>query len=251
MIKKLTQYIKCLIAYVILLGTTSLPALGSEIYSYIDANGVLNYTNKQPTHRATVKMHPQDAQMGVQSTTVYKFVDSKGVIHLTNVKPTDSRYQVIYLGALTVPSFSVPLETDFSARFVRKYNDYNPLIQDVAISTDLEPELLHAIIQVESAYNPKAVSPKGAVGLMQLMPATAKRFGVTDRTNPFDNVYGGARYFNYLLGLFNYNKRLALAGYNAGENAVIRYGHKIPPYRETKNYVKKVMKLYLALREQM
>jgi len=251
MMKKLTQYIKCLISYILLLGITSLPTLGSEIYSYIDANGVINYTNKPPTHRATVKIHPQDAEMGVQSTKVYKFVDSKGVIHLTNVKPKDSRYQVIYLGGLTVPSFSVPLDTDFSARFVRKYNDYNPLIQDVATSTDLEPELLHAIIQVESAYNPKAVSPKGAVGLMQLMPATAKRFGVTDRTDPAFNVYGGARYFNYLLTLFNNNKRLALAGYNAGENAVIRYGNKIPPYRETQNYVKKVMKLYLALRDQM
>ena len=127
-----------------------------------------------------------------------------------------------------------------------KYDDYNALIQDVATSTRLEPALLHAVIQTESAYNPKARSPKGAVGLMQLMPATARRFGVTDRTDATSNVYGGARYLRHLLNLFNNNLRLALASYNAGENAVKRYGNKIPPYRETKNYVKKVMRLYRA-----
>jgi soluble lytic murein transglycosylase-like protein len=251
MMKKLTQYIKSFLTYLILLCTVSMPALGSEIYSYIDADGVINYTNKAPSHRATIKIHPQEADWSHQSRRVYKFVDSKGVIHLTNVKPKNSRYKVIYLGGLSVPSFTVPVKTDLSARFVKKYNDYNPLVQDVANLTYLEPELLHAVIQVESAYNPKAVSPKGAVGLMQLMPATAKRFGVTDRTDPFDNVYGGARYLSHLLDLFDYNTRLALASYNAGENAVKRYGNKIPPYRETKNYVKKVMKLYLALRQKM
>ncbi|EDN66158.1 Lytic transglycosylase, catalytic [Beggiatoa sp. PS] len=81
---------------------------------------------------------------------------------------------------------------------------------------------------------------------MQLMPATARRFGVTNRRDATANVYGGARYLRHLLNLFNNNLKLALASYNAGENAVKRYGNKIPPYRETKNYVKKVMRLYKA-----
>ena len=86
---------------------------------------------------------------------------------------------------------------------------------------------------------------------MQLMPATAKRFGVSDRTNASSNVYGGARYLRYLLRLFNNNLNLALAGYNAGENAVIRYGNQIPPYQETKSYVRKVLALYKSYQEQM
>ena len=104
--------------------------------------------------------------------------------------------------------------------------------------------LLHAIISAESGYNPEAVSRAGAVGLMQLMPATASRYGVKDRKDPIDSIRGGARYFRYLLDLFDNDIRLALAAYNAGENAVIKYGRRIPPYRETQNYVKRVLKFY-------
>lgn len=104
------------------------------------------------------------------------------------------------------------------------------------------PELLHAVIEAESAYDPKAVSRAGAVGLMQLMPATAKRFGVTERTNPERNVDAGANYLRYLLDFFDNDLTLAVASYNAGEGAVMKYGRSIPPYRETQKYVVKVMK---------
>jgi soluble lytic murein transglycosylase-like protein len=107
---------------------------------------------------------------------------------------------------------------------------------------NLKPELLHAVIEAESAYDSDAVSRAGAVGLMQLMPATAKRFGVTDRTNPSQSVDGGARYLRYLLDYFDNDLTLAIASYNAGEGAVVKYGRKIPPYRETQNYVVKVKK---------
>lgn len=104
------------------------------------------------------------------------------------------------------------------------------------------PELLHAVIEAESAYDPDAVSHAGAVGLMQLMPATAKRFGVTDRTDPSQSVDGGAHYLRVLLDYFDNDLTLAIASYNAGEGAVVKYGRKIPPYRETQNYVVKVKK---------
>ncbi len=104
--------------------------------------------------------------------------------------------------------------------------------------------LLHAVITIESAYDPNAVSKAGAVGLMQLMPATAKRFGVYDRRNPSANLEGGTRYLRHLIELFDMKLELALAGYNAGENAVAKYGNQIPPYEETQNYVKKVLRLY-------
>ena len=168
-------------------------------------------------------------------------MDSNNVIHITD-KPKNSQYKLIYQFAV-----SRPYSTYKGADFIpKKYDDYDSLIQDVATNTGVEPALLHAMIQTESAYNPKAISPKGAVGLMQLMPATAKRFGVTNRKDVAANVYGGARYLRYLLDYFNNDMQLALAAYNAGENAVKRHGNKIPPYQETQNYVKKVIRLYHA-----
>jgi hypothetical protein len=114
-------------------------------------------------------------------------------------------------------------------------------IRAAARTYALEEALLHAVVKTESAYNTKAISKAGAVGLMQLMPATAVRYGVTDRTDAFQSVDGGARYLKDLIELFNGDMSLALAGYNAGENAVLRHGSRIPPYPETRDYVAKVM----------
>jgi soluble lytic murein transglycosylase-like protein len=103
---------------------------------------------------------------------------------------------------------------------------------------------------VESNFDEKAKSPKGAMGYMQLMPKTAKRFGVIDITDPRQNIRGGTEYLRYLIDLFNQDISLALAGYNAGENAVVKYDYSIPPYKETENYVKKVMKHYRLNQQQ-
>jgi soluble lytic murein transglycosylase-like protein len=108
--------------------------------------------------------------------------------------------------------------------------------------------LLHAVISVESGYNARAVSKRGAAGLMQLMPETARRFGVADVFDPADNVRAGAQYLIALLKLFDNDLRLALAAYNAGEGAVIKYGRRIPPYRETAAYVPRVVGFYEKFR---
>ena len=121
---------------------------------------------------------------------------------------------------------------------------FSPIINTAAAKHSLDPRLLHAVIRAESAYNPNAVSHKGAVGLMQLMPQTAKRFGVKDRENPTENINGGARYLSELLKMFESDIKLAVAAYNAGEHNVIKYGNKIPPFNETRHYVAKVMKFY-------
>jgi soluble lytic murein transglycosylase-like protein len=131
-----------------------------------------------------------------------------------------------------------------SAKVRRRYKRYNKLIRVVAKSVGIEPEFLHAIVRAESNYNPKARSYVGAAGFTQLMPATARQMGVKNRYNPVANLYGGARYLRYLLKFFNQNRKLAVAGYNAGPFAVKRYGYKVPPYRETRNYVKKVLSYY-------
>jgi soluble lytic murein transglycosylase-like protein len=121
---------------------------------------------------------------------------------------------------------------------------FKDMLEDIARQYQLDPNLLHAVIKIESGYNPQAVSPKGARGLMQLMPDTARRFGAKDSFNPRENVQAGAQYLKWLLRLFDGDVQLALAGYNAGERAVIRAGYRIPPYIETNNYVLKVLQHY-------
>jgi soluble lytic murein transglycosylase-like protein len=114
-------------------------------------------------------------------------------------------------------------------------------VERIAAQHALPPQLLHSVIKVESNYNPYAISSKGAQGLMQLIPATARRFGVSDAFNPVENIQGGARYLKYLMDLYHGDYPLALAAYNAGEEAVARYGG-VPPFPETRNYVVQVKK---------
>ena len=251
--RKLTLDPFCLFGILVLAQSLASPTQSSEIYSYVDNDGVRHYTDTHPSQRPTVKLYPKSTLSSTGSVKIYRFVDEQNVIHLTDNPNKDSRYRLIYQGGSNIPSFSgyVYSGIEVSPDLHYKYQDYQQLVKEVADYTRLEPALLHAVIQTESAYNPQAISPKGAVGLMQLMPATAKRFGVADRTDATSNLYGGARYLRYLLRLFNNNLNLALAGYNAGENAVIRYGNQIPPYQETKSYVRRVMALYKSYQEQM
>lgn len=127
---------------------------------------------------------------------------------------------------------------------------FKPLVEAAAQDAALDPALLHAVVMVESGYNPSARSPKGAQGLMQLMPGTARRFGTLDPYDPAQNLRGGARYLARLLVEFDGELSLALAAYNAGENAVRRHGGRIPPYAETQRYVPAVLARYSYLRRQ-
>jgi len=120
---------------------------------------------------------------------------------------------------------------------------YDELIEQVASTHGVDTALVRAVVQAESAFKSDAVSSKGATGLMQLMPATAKRYGVDDRRDPAQNVDGGVRYLRDLLEMFGQNLALAIAAYNAGEGAVMRH-RGIPPYSETQHYVRKVMRLH-------
>lgn len=121
---------------------------------------------------------------------------------------------------------------------------YEPLVDEVARGYQVDSALLHAVISVESRYNPNALSPVGAVGLMQLMPATARRYGVDDALDPEQNLRGGAKYLRDLLKMFGSDIRLALAAYHAGENAVVKYQNNIPPFESTMQFVSRVLELY-------
>ncbi len=117
---------------------------------------------------------------------------------------------------------------------------YEPLLLEHSARQSLRPELVRAVIQVESGFNPRARSPKGAMGLMQLMPETAARLGVRDAFDPGENIRGGTAYLRQLLDRYQGDEELALAAYNAGSGAVAKYGQRVPPYRETRDYVKRV-----------
>ncbi|MEJ7615492.1 MAG: lytic transglycosylase domain-containing protein [Pyrinomonadaceae bacterium] len=122
-------------------------------------------------------------------------------------------------------------------------------IRDSGTRNGVDPVLIYAIMHQESAFKQKAVSYKGARGLMQLMPATAVRFGVRNIFDPRDNIEGGAKYMRFLLDTFDGDVPLALAGYNAGEGAVLKYGRQVPPYRETREYVRRIGERYAVLRD--
>lgn len=140
-----------------------------------------------------------------------------------------------------------PRESEPMAGVVTGNAGLDALIRSAAARHGLDPRLMLAVMRQESSFNMRAVSPKGARGLMQLMPATARRFGVRDIFDPAQNIEGGAQYLRFLLDTFNGDVELALAGYNAGENAVARYGNRIPPYRETQDYVRRITAHYQRL----
>jgi len=165
---------------------------------------------------------------------IYTRVNREGIIEATNV-PDTRGFRLTYPGKGTLIH---------SRGFRGTYRgEFDHHILEAANAHGVSADLVRAVIQVESAYDHLAVSSKGARGLMQLMPATARRMGVSDSFDPRQNILGGARYLALLLDLFSGDVSLALAAYNAGENAVARY-KGIPPYRETRDYVRKVRALF-------
>lgn len=176
---------------------------------------------------------------------IYVYTSSDGSVSLSNV-PSDDRYTVLIAAPQQAAPPANPGRTPVSG--LASKARFDKVVDEVSRAYGLESALLHAVISVESRYNPKAVSKKGAVGLMQLMPATARRYGVADAFDPVQNLAGGAQYLRDLLNLFNSDVSLALAAFNAGENAVMKYGNRIPPYPETARYVPQVLDFYRRYR---
>lgn len=174
---------------------------------------------------------------------VFSYTTNDGAVNLSNV-PTDIRYSVLVVEPVEQLREASPARTNKPPLDSGNKVHYDSIVDEVARTYGLESALLHAVISVESHYKPRAISNKGAAGLMQLMPVIAKRYGVSDPLDPVQNLHGGAKYLRDLLKRFNNDRNLALAAYNAGENSVARYGNRIPPYRETMNYVPRVLMFY-------
>jgi soluble lytic murein transglycosylase-like protein len=186
------------------------------------------------------------AAPGFACADVYSFTDANGVAHFSNV-PSDSRYQLLIETPTDTPAVAAKNHpVDWLARSAQ----YDGVITGAAKAATIQAALVRAVIVVESGFNPRAISKKGAIGLMQLQPATAKRYGVKNIYDPAENVRAGARYLSDLLVRFDSNLELALAAYNAGEEAVERYGRHVPPFRETLAYVPSVMRVYQRLLDQ-
>lgn len=173
---------------------------------------------------------------------IFKYQDRAGNLYFTDNPMKGAHYRLVWRSG-NDPRFGSYTRIDIPS-MQRNRALYAGIIERTAKRWNLSPDLLHAVVRAESAYDPNALSKAGAQGLMQLMPQTAQRYGVANVWDPVENLDGGTRYLRDLLEMFESDLELALAAYNAGENAVRKYGNKVPPFPETKNYVKKVIAFY-------
>jgi soluble lytic murein transglycosylase len=184
---------------------------------------------------------------------IYQYTDEDGVVHFTNVNVAKGKkYRRVASDSERTPSYvkpssrPVPAPAALAASAVSSTNIPSAYLERINTACDrhgVDPALVHALVKVESDFNPYALSRKGAMGLMQLMPQTAVEMNVRNSFNPDENIDGGVKYLRYLLDRYEGNLSLALAAYNSGETAVKRWG-TIPPFKETQNYVSRIMRLY-------
>jgi soluble lytic murein transglycosylase-like protein len=177
--------------------------------------------------------------------TIFAFTDAQGTVHYSNV-PVDTRYKVVIE---TAAPAGVTAETPPLGALLRKSAQYSKVIESAARASRLEPALVQAVMVAESGGDPNALSKRGARGLMQLMPATARLYGVRNVFDPEQNVRAASQYLRDLTDRYQNDLELVLAAYNAGPTAVDLSGGRIPPLRETLDYVPRVLRIYSRLRE--
>ena len=207
------------------------------------SHGTLIYTTTSPLSSDALSpstIVPRHTGRVAARTRIYSYVDDQGTKCFTNVPTGSRRYE---LALQTDFSTISPLAGDLATR----RSAYDSIVAEASQRYQVDQSLVRAVIHAESGFNPAAVSPKGATGLMQLMPDTAQRYGVRNIFDPNENIDGGVHYLRDLLDMFNNNLSLAVAAYNAGEHAVSRYGD-IPPYAETSDYVRRVLALHADYR---
>jgi soluble lytic murein transglycosylase-like protein len=183
---------------------------------------------------------------GLASADIFTYTDAEGVVHFSS-RPRSDGASRVYLKSRDRhrPAYGAPVAPSDTS--VERFTRYDEWIHQAAVLYQIPEELIRAVIKVESDYDPRAVSGTGAQGLMQLMPETAMRMQVRDAFDPREAIFGGTRYLRVLANMFNGDLELTVAGYNAGEAAVVRYAG-IPPYEETQGYVTHVLSFYRRYR---
>jgi soluble lytic murein transglycosylase len=172
---------------------------------------------------------------------IYGYIDESGIYHFTNIKPANNKKYKVVVPDTPKPSlafYSKTINTD----------QYDMIIKQHSYNHGVDPSLVKAVMKAESNFNPQAVSPKGAQGLMQLMPDTARNMSVYDPFDPDDNIRGGTKYLKLLDDTFQGNLELILAAYNAGPNRVKEHNMNVPPFEETRNFIKRVKHFYNKLK---
>ncbi|MCK9488053.1 MAG: lytic transglycosylase domain-containing protein [Xanthomonadales bacterium] len=241
------------IPVLLLAAASSATSADSVLLRCLDANGATTFTNSAEGYRqctevarypAATVTTPAGAAAGARASqvrrgAVYRSADANGVVQYTNVKPAGNRGELLFTYAIdTCIACAVTSTLDWNSVPLR-LDEYRDEITAASLAHDVDEALVRAVIHAESAFRANAKSHKSAQGLMQLIPATAERFGVTDPWDPGQNIAGGVEYLAWLLRRFDNDVRLATAGYNAGEGAVQRHGG-IPPFAETRVYVDRV-----------
>lgn len=195
---------------------------------------------------AVVGLGALSSLSGSASADIFTYTDAEGVVHFANKPKGDGRFQVYIKSAAASKRAGVAafMPSDGSTERFTRYSEW---IRQAAILYQIPEELIRSIIKCESDYDPRALSPAGAQGLMQMIPATALRMQVRDAFDPREAIFGGTRYLRVLANMFNGDLELTIAGYNAGEAAVVRYAG-IPPYEETQAYVARVLTYYRRYR---
>jgi soluble lytic murein transglycosylase-like protein len=187
---------------------------------------------------------------------LWAYVDKRGVSHVAS-RQVDLRYQLFFKGETTLDAPAVPVPKPALASDPARLHRFAPLIETSARSVGIDPALVQAVVAVESAFDPRAVSGKGALGLMQILPATGERYGIQGDArrsasekllDPAINLRVGTRYLRDLLARFENDLSLALAAYNAGEGAVTMHDNAVPPFAETRDYVRRVTEVYARYR---
>ena len=176
-------------------------------------------------------------------SAIYGYVDEYGVYHFTNILPAGKKYQVIIAEKKTTI-----LAKDTGTKDITNSN-YDTLIMHHSTTHGVDPSLVKAVMKAESNFNPYAISPKGAQGLMQLMPDTSRLMKVDNPFNPDDNIMGGTKYLKLLYELFEGNIELMLAAYNAGPYKVMEHNMRVPPIEETRTFIKRVKQYYNKIKK--
>jgi len=213
-----------------------------------DGSGAVSYRVDNFDFKNGVRIEQPPPPAPATKTRGRRLLTAKNLNYVPSTAPL-TQLTSMNVSSASVPSASTGASTGALSGFTTGNAAVDSYIADSGGRNGVDPLLLYAIMHQESTFKPRAMSYKGARGLMQLMPGTALRFGVSNIWDPKQNIEGGTRYMRFLLDLFDGDVNLALAGYNAGEGAVMKYGYRVPPYSETQEYVRRISRRYSLIRD--